>query len=97
MEELLVEEREAIVRLDGARVGQLAQAKLALAKELEASTLEERRPVSGRLQRMVRNLRTNGVLLSHARGILHELLAGPPALTHPRQLSRPTGRLSIQG
>jgi hypothetical protein len=97
MEELLVEEREAIARLDGKRVEQIARAKLALAKDLEASSLDERRRVSGKLERVVQNLRTNGVLLSHARGILRELLAGSPLVPHPSQSSRPAARLSIRG
>jgi hypothetical protein len=97
MEELLVEERDAIARLDGKRVEQIAGAKLALAKHLEASSLEERRRVSGKLARVVQNLRTNGVLLSHARGILRDLLTGQPSLPLPSQPSRAAARLSIRG
>src|ERR1700678_1156965 len=97
MEELLVEERAAIAQLDGKRVEQIARAKLALAKDLEASTPDERRGVSVKLERVVRNLRTNGVLLSHARGILRELLAGRSSLPHPRQSPRPAARLSVRG
>jgi hypothetical protein len=97
MEELLLEEREAIAQLDGTRVEQIARAKLALARDLEASTPDERRGVAGKLEHVVRNLRTNGVLLSHARGILRELVAGPSTLARPNQSSRPAARLSIRG
>lgn len=90
MERLLAEERDAIVRLDGARVATLAEQKLRLARALEATSAPERVAAAGRMRKLVRGLKTNGALLAQARGILAEFLRGVPATL--RGGTGPSGR-----
>jgi hypothetical protein len=90
MEQLLVEERAAIARLDGATVAALAEQKLGLAHELQAAPAPDRARVAVPLKRLVKNLKNNGVLLAQAGAILAEVLMGPGATI--RRLSSVTGR-----
>jgi hypothetical protein len=76
MQELLARERAAIARLDGVEVLSLAGEKMALARALESKPRAERESVGAQLKTLVRGLQNNGVLLSHARGILSDLLRG---------------------
>ncbi|MGO8999400.1 MAG: hypothetical protein ACLQVI_39245 [Polyangiaceae bacterium] len=102
MEDLLAEERDAIVRLDGPRVATLAERKLALAQALQAAPPSARAAVSGRMKALVRTLRTNSVLLAQARGILADVLMGPrttmrgAASASPRLASNAARHLSIR-
>jgi hypothetical protein len=105
MEKLLEEERAAVARLDGVEVTALASEKLALAQALEARSRAERESVAPRLKALVRGLQNNGVLLSHARGILSDLLRGcgatlrnDPRATTLRPLAASAARhLSVRG
>jgi flagellar biosynthesis/type III secretory pathway chaperone len=75
LEALLVEERDAIRRLDGQAVLEFARRKQAL-----MATLAGQRDALGprdatRLQGLTPALRQNGVLLAHARDVLRDAIA----------------------
>jgi hypothetical protein len=76
MNALLEQERAAVARLDGAKVLALAGEKLALANALETRPRDERARHASAIKKLVQGLKNNGVLLSHARGILTDLLRG---------------------
>jgi hypothetical protein len=104
LENLLVEERAAIARLDGATVDVLAREKKALAEALERRSRAERSRHAVPMGRLVRNLKANGVLLAQAFAILSEFLVGPgaslrigPSSTFPSRASRPPRHISVRG
>jgi flagellar biosynthesis/type III secretory pathway chaperone len=103
LEELLEEERGAVRRLDGARAQAAAEEKLALVQRLAAVDKAERAAMAPRIRRVVAELRRNGVLLVHARGILGEILQlRGIALPSPNRFASRPGqtagvRLSIRG
>jgi hypothetical protein len=109
IEELLVEEREAIRRLDSERVANAAAEKEALLAQLAGAPSAERTHVAPRLRGLIPALRHNGVLLAHARDCVRDALivlgqSPPPEdlnardLAHPNaSLARPGQRISVTG
>ena len=104
LETLLLEERAAIARLDGAKVDAFAREKQALAAALEQRPSAERSRHEAGLKQLVRNLKANGVLLAQARAILSDFLLGPGASwrlgsSSVRQsvASRAPRRVSVRG
>jgi hypothetical protein len=102
LERLLTDEREAIRRLDGARVLELAGQKQALFTLICCRASEARSPAFvGELRALMPQLRRNGVLLAHARNILRDAIAivtrarKPEALPFARTASGST--LSVRG
>ena len=83
LEALLVDERRAVARLDGHAVQAFADEKLALAQALDACGRASSDLIRPRMSRLVRGLKENGVLLSHARSILSDVLLGV-GVTMPR-------------
>jgi hypothetical protein len=104
LDRLLDEERIAIRALDGARVEACAAEKSALVSGLIAIDPKQRARLAPRLKALAVQLRRNGILLVHARGILADVLRLRGAAMNPN-LSRvqrapvmPAGsRLSIRG
>jgi hypothetical protein len=84
-DEVLEEEREAIRRLDGARVEATSQGKYALALELEKLDATERAQIAPELRALRGQILRNGVLLVHARGILTDALRMRGASIHASQ------------
>lgn len=74
LEQLLDEERDALRRLDGARVEALTDEKSALVHALPES-LPARPDLAPRLRALAAGLRRNAVLLAHARDCLRDVLA----------------------
>ncbi len=74
LDQLLEEERAAVRSLDGARVRAAAEEKLALVRALAAVDQAERAKLAQRMKDVVAQLRRNGVLIVHARGIVGEIL-----------------------
>lgn len=75
LEELLVEERDAIQRLDGARILELAGRKRAIVAALVGCFAAGDKPsdeVTRRFKAIVSSLRQNGILLAHARNVLRD-------------------------
>jgi hypothetical protein len=103
IEALLSEEREAIRRLDGKRVLELAARKQELVGELAANRDAFTPDMAGRLQALTPALRHNGILLAHARDVLRDAVAAARAegatLIHsvapPVKSERPS--LSVRG
>jgi flagellar biosynthesis/type III secretory pathway chaperone len=71
---VLQDERLAIRRLDGAGVQTAAAEKASLVQRLTALSPELRTLVAPQLRGLVDQLRRNGILLVHARGILRDIL-----------------------
>jgi len=81
LEVLVRAEREAISALDSERVEQFSVKKEELFAQLFAQSPEHRQVHRSRLERVIRDLRQNGVLLAHARDILRDgLRAAAPRL-----------------
>lgn len=74
IEGLLDEERDALRRLDGARVEALTDEKAALVRGLPEG-LQGRPDLAPRVRAMAAGLRRNAVLLAHARDCLRDVLA----------------------
>lgn len=74
LEQLLLDERDAIRSLDGARVLEFAQRKESLMASLFGEGTTAGAETAARLRALVPALRQNGVLLAHARDILHDAL-----------------------
>ncbi len=74
IERLLDEERDALRRLDGARVDALTDEKAALIHGLHGS-LPGRADLAPRMRAVAAGLRRNAVLLAHARDCLRDVLA----------------------
>jgi hypothetical protein len=79
LEALLSDERDAIRRVDGARVLELAARKVALIEELEARRSAFTPQATARLQALTPALRHNGILLAHARDVLRDAVAAARA------------------
>jgi hypothetical protein len=77
LEQLLGEEREAIRRLDSARVLSCAQRKEALVLSLRSSPLSP--DLARRLRALAPTLRHNSVLLAHARDVLRDAISATRA------------------
>jgi hypothetical protein len=90
MNVLLLEERAAIVRLDGRRVEELAKRKLETAIALEQRPRDERNGRAVQLRALARLLRQNQVLLGQARAIVNDVLVGPRRLEAHRRGAPPT-------
>jgi hypothetical protein len=104
MDQVLADEREAIRRLDGAGVEAAAAEKTALVESLTTLSPAERKTFAPRLRALVAQLRRNGVLLVHAKGILTEVLRargadmGSPTQRFARGPALGAGnRLSVRG
>ncbi len=104
LERLLEEERGAIRRLDGVRVESCATEKAFLFGQLMSLDNQKRTAFAPRLLAVVEQLRRNGVLLVHARGILSDVLrmkgatvntTSPQLFRTPMQVAG--ARLSIRG
>lgn len=102
LERLLVEEREAVIRLDATQVGRIAEEKESLIGILRDGlpTLGEEH--HARLRALRDALRHNTVLLAHARDLLRDALAAfhveePTGAGLPRSAPRPGARISIRG
>jgi hypothetical protein len=85
MESLLVEEREAIKRVDARTIGALAEEKESLMRAIAAGGLGDRPELAPRFRSLVAALRESGVLLVHARNCLRDILqlAGAPTTYRP--------------
>ncbi len=83
LERLLREEREAIRRLDGARVLDFAREKEALVASLRDGDGSLEKAHRARLRALAPALRHNGILLAHARDILRDALAVARAVQRP--------------
>lgn len=70
---ILVEERDAIRRLDATAVTAASRRKEALAQELTSLTTADLAPIAGDILLLRAELRRNGVLLAHARACLKEV------------------------
>jgi hypothetical protein len=82
LRKLLEEEREAILRLDGARVLDMAARKHALVARLRDGSggLQALPPEAARgLRELVAALRHNGILLAHARDVLRDAISAARA------------------
>ncbi|MBV9947586.1 MAG: hypothetical protein JOZ69_12100 [Myxococcales bacterium] len=77
LEELLREEREAIRRLDGARVLVCAERKEALVRAFKAGPMSPEGAM--RLRALAPALRHNSVLLAHARDVLRDAISATRA------------------
>lgn len=89
LSEVLVQEREAIRKLDGATVVLLAERKNACAEALRAMPVADLTPYGHALAVLRADLRRNGVLLAHARACLREAATlaesmGRPSLVQAR-------------
>ncbi len=98
LERLLREERDAIKRLDGARVLAFAKQK----EELVASLVADAGLDAGRkdrLRRLVPALRENGVLLAHARDIVRDALGAAGVVARSERAASTSARrlLSVRG
>jgi hypothetical protein len=102
MEQLLVEERAAIRRLDSVRVEAIADEKERLF-ELFREVIPGRADLFPRLKKLVSDLRHNGVLLAHGRDCLRDAIAAargepPPSVGgRPVPTPRPGSRVSVTG
>ena len=101
---VLEEERAAIRRLDGAGVEAAAAEKATLAQRLAALSPGQRTQLAPSLRALAEQLRNNGVLLVHARGILRDILRlrGAETALGAHTFARlplvgAVGRLSIRG
>jgi hypothetical protein len=102
LERLLREEREAIRRLDGAKVLELAREKESFVALLGGKEGALDSDQKSRLRALVPMLRHNGILLAHARDILRDAIAATRAVQRPAmgaaQVPRlPTRVLSVRG
>jgi hypothetical protein len=101
LERVLREEREAIGRLDGAKVLDCAKEKEALVASLHSANGSLEEPARTRLRALVPALRHNGILLAHARDILRDALSAARAAQRPvagAPLARASARvLSVRG
>ena len=101
LERVLREEREAIRRLDAAKVLDLAREKESSMAALSAlrGSLDDRQ--KERLRALVPTLRQNGILLAHARDILRDAIAVARAAQRPANgaaaARMPTRLLSVRG
>lgn len=95
---LLESEREAIRRLDAARVEEIATEKQRL---VDAIATVQPEPLIAALRELVHDLRRNAVLLAHARDCLRDVIAaaapGAATVEGRRSSMRPGARLSITG
>ncbi len=101
LERVLREEREAIGRLDGAKVLDCAKEKEALVASLRGVNGTFEQSARARLRALVPALRHNGILLAHARDILRDALSAARAAQRPvagAPLARAAPRvLSVRG
>ncbi len=87
--DLLEEERAAIRALDGTKLDRIAEQKVGLMDHLTALAHEDRLAHAGPIRELVAELRHNGVLLVHARGIIRDVLRIKGAQIAEQTLSRP--------
>lgn len=102
LEQLLREEREAIRKLDGARVLSYAERKEAIVGALQQVQGALSQQNASRLRALAPALRHNSVLLAHARDILRDALhvaRADLAATSPmaRPVAAPPRILSVRG
>jgi hypothetical protein len=89
LEQLLADERDAIQTLDGVRVLEFARRKESLMASIHGATAESGgvlpAEAAARLRALVPALRQNGILLAHARDILHDAMVavGVAVATQP--------------
>jgi hypothetical protein len=72
--QLLEEERAAIRALDGSTLERIAEQKVSLMDRLSDMDHADRLANAGSLKELVAELRHNGILLVHARGIIRDVL-----------------------
>ena len=87
--QLLEEERAAIRALDGSKLERIAEAKVSLMDRLADMDHEDRLASASSLKALVAELRHNGVLLVHARGIIRDVLRIKGAQIAEPTLQRP--------
>jgi len=102
LEQLLREERDAIRRLDGARVLAYAQRKEAIVARLRGGAGSLGPDAMARFRALAPALRHNGVLLAHARDVLRDALcaarpAGAPTAAASPTRAVPPRILSVRG
>jgi flagellar biosynthesis/type III secretory pathway chaperone len=106
--QLLEEERAAIRALDGSKLDKIAEQKVSLMDRLSDMDQADRLANAGSIKNLVAELRHNGVLLVHARGIIRDVLRikgaqiAEPTLQRPGFGSMPPvsqvrPRLSVRG
>ena len=106
--ELLEEERAAIRQLDGSKLDRIAEQKVSLMDRLTEMAHEDRLAHASSLRELVGELRHNGILLVHARGIIRDVLRikgaqiAEPTLQRPGSfgaapISQVRPRLSVRG
>ena len=91
LDQLVGEEREAIRRLDGSRVLELATRKQALVQDLCQHRTTMSPEHVNTLRALVSRLRQNGVLLAHARNVLRDAVAVMRRESQPMVLPLPAG------
>jgi hypothetical protein len=103
LEHLLIEERDAIRKLDSLRVLECASRKESLIEELRGPDGSVAPEILARLRTLVPALKNNGILLAHARDILRDALSavrselGAAIASHDARTC-PTARIfSIRG
>ena len=79
LRKLLEEEREAILRLDGARVLDMAARKHALVARLRDDSGALSPEAARALPELVAALRHNGILLAHGRDVLRDAISAARA------------------
>jgi flagellar biosynthesis/type III secretory pathway chaperone len=101
LEQVIGEERDAIRRLDGRRVLELAQRKQALVAHLCQHRQRISPEVGRRLSLLMPRLKQNGILLAHARNVLRDAVSVMRRATSPTALPMvvpPVGTtLSVRG
>ncbi len=94
LRKLLEEEREAILRLDGARVLDMAGRKHAIVARLRDASGGLSPEAARSLPELVAALRHNGILLAHARDVLRDAIAA--ARAEPAALSSVTRPAAVR-
>ena len=100
LEQVLHEERHALLSLDATTIDALNSRKLGLEAELSEYTLELTSPQQAHLVQLKHQLRNNLILLIHARDHVQARLGIESAPTVPRPTSKPVlggNRLNLRG
>jgi hypothetical protein len=103
LERVLAEEREAIRKLDGARVLELARRKQSLMTMLRDAQSHFTPASAAAMLKVVPALRHNGILLAHARSVLRDAIAvvrshgGTASLSVPTSPAAARPMLSVRG
>ncbi len=87
--QLLEEERAAIRALDGSKLDRIAEQKVSLMDRLTDMAQADRLANAASLKNLVAELRHNGILLVHARGIIRDVLRIKGAQIAEPTIARP--------